>query len=68
MCGGIPAFDNASFTESEDFGDLIQNDYDRSSHIRECCQEATNFNSNIATGNRTNLLFIESSLALIKSN
>ena len=33
VSGGIPAFDNASFIDSEEFGDFIPNELERASKI-----------------------------------
>ena len=68
VSGGAPAFDNASFTESEEFGDLIPADMEKSLHITELREKATDFSSNAVSGNRTNLLFVESANCLIQEN
>jgi len=68
VSGGIPAFDNASFAESEEYGDFIENDQDRSLKIQQSTSVASDLNSNCVTGNRTNLLFVESCLSLIRGN
>ena len=35
VSGGIPAFDNASFIDSEEFGDFIPNELERASKIQD---------------------------------
>jgi len=66
VSGGIPAFDNASFSDSDELGDLIPADLQRATHLQECSKRATDFQSNVTTGNPTRLLFVESCLQMIK--
>ena len=68
MSGSFSSFDNASFFESDDVGGLIQNELGSSSIIDKSTEQAKDFESNVVSGNRTNLLFVESCHALIKDN
>ena len=68
VSGGAPAFDNASFVESDDFGDFIPNEFGSSSQANLTSSKADTFEANAFSGNRTNLLFVESSHALIREN
>jgi hypothetical protein len=40
VSGGQPAFDNASFTESDSFGDFIPNQLERATQIQTSCKKA----------------------------
>lgn len=62
LLGSIPLFDNVCYSEPENTGFLINDYLERQSNLDLVHQEARTSESNIVTGNRTNLLFIETSL------
>ena len=68
VAGGEPFIDNSNFVESDDFGEFIPNENERASCIYDTSNQATSFANNVTCGNRTNLLFIDTCLEMIKEN
>ena len=68
VSGGIPAFDNVSFTDSEEFGEFIPNDQERANKIQDLRKLATGFDDNNVSGNRANLLFVDQCNQMIQQN
>ena len=68
VLGAQPSFDNVAFSDSDDFGELLPVDLERGSQIQESSLIAQDYYSHVTSGSRANLLFVESSLAMIKDN
>jgi len=58
VSGGVPVFDNASFSESDDFGDFLPSGVEHQSYNL-AKNKAESFDNNVVSGNRANLLFVE---------
>ena len=67
VSGGVPAFDNTSFVESDDFGDFLPTGIENQSY-NEAKKRADRFENNVVSGNRANLLFVDSCIQMIREN
>jgi regulator of sigma D len=66
LVGGIPQFDNVCYYENVNTGDLLPNNLEREQNLQSIRTMASEEDSNIVTGNRHNLLFVQSALEHIK--